>query len=114
MKAILLAAVVALSGSMAFAGALDARQYGYEDGMGLKHTPCVDGTTKAFTEVNQYDRAITVVRTCVNGRYFPKTTTVGRPCKEGSYARWMVGNNINDRSKNTLFVCVGGKYVPAH
>ena len=115
MKSIVVA-LIALSGSFAFAGgALDAAQYDYSDAKNVPAATCVEGSKKTFTEaVAGLDRYVNVVRTCVNGSFYPKHTTVGRPCKEGAVAFWSVGTGVNDNQVTTRFVCTNGKYVQAN
>lgn len=89
-------AMIAFSGSAAFAG-------------------CVEGNRSLFTEPgpgpNGEDHQISVWRTCVNGRYYPKSTTVGKRCKEGATAVFTkdIGN---DRQVIEVRTCENGRYYP--
>lgn len=112
----LIIAAVALSGSLASAGKLDAEQYNYEDGVGLKmtHPYCQDGDQKIFYEARQdgFDGMVYVTRTCKDGRWYPKTTTTGKGCVEGRRAIFTEVDQW-DRAISKSYVCKNGKYVPA-
>lgn len=113
MKSIVIA-LIALSSSMAFAGALDVQDGIVSTGPSVA-VACTEGARSVFTEaVPGTDRYINVVRTCVNGSYYPKTSTVARPCKEGAVAFWEVSEGVNDHQVTVKFVCVNGKYVRAN
>ena len=115
MTKLVLAAIVALSGSIAFAGKLDAEQYNYEDGKGMPITACAEGSKKSFYEPRPapLDGMVNVVRTCKNGSYFAKTKTVGKGCVEGRRSLF-TEVDMYDRAITTAYVCVNGKYVKAN
>ncbi|HRO66527.1 MAG TPA: hypothetical protein PL182_03075 [Pseudobdellovibrionaceae bacterium] len=118
MKAVILAAVVALSGSFALAdsGAMDQRDRESGPAPGT-HIVCTEGTTQVFSEprANGLDGMISVVRTCHDGRWYPKAKAVTpRRCIEGKTAFFTEFNNINDRSRTVTYVCHNGKYVRAY
>jgi hypothetical protein len=94
MKALLLIAVSALSMTAASAHA------------------CVDGTRSLFGEQDSYGRETNVWRTCVNGAYYPKTTTVAQPCKDGEKMYDYQSNGINDHQKLVVRTCQNGRYYP--
>ena len=110
---LVITALIALTSASAFAGALDAKQYNYEDEAYFPKVAehCVDGNTQMFVEsINGFDRYVNVIRTCVNGVYYPRQITVAKPCQEGAVAFWSVGKPVNDNQATQRFVCVGGKY----
>lgn len=109
-----LVALIALTSSSAFAGALDAKQYNYESEAFFPKVAehCVDGKTQMFVEsINGLDRYVNVIRTCVNGVYYPRQITTAKACQEGAVGFWSVGKAVNDNQATTKFVCVGGKYI---
>lgn len=115
MKNMIIAAAIAFVGSFASAGALDV-QDPYAGVTPNYHavTKCTDGQTAWFQEpkAGNSDRYVNVLRTCVNGRYYPKSTTVGKGCKEGAVGFWQVAKAGNsDRYDTVKFTCVNGKYV---
>lgn len=74
---------------------------------------CVDGTTQAFYERDTIqDQTVLVVRTCVNGRFFPKATPVKKyACVEGSISSGSVFDPTLDHNVTVVTKCVGGKHV---
>jgi len=105
-------AIMALTSSYAVAGALDVKDpYEGKPYISNPNTACVDGQTQIFTEARGNDRFVNVLRTCVNGRYYPKSVTKGAACKEGTVAFWSVAREGLDRYDTVKFVCVNGKYI---
>lgn len=118
MKQVILAAVIALAGSFAMADGGDHQQYNPTPNYNpAPAQPCVDGTQKYFYEsrANGLDGMVYVLRTCVNGSYYPKSVTKGLGCKEG--ARMIVTeprDGFTDRTVTRTYVCRNGKYVRAN
>ena len=106
-------ALAALTSSFAVAGALDVKDP-YQ-GKPYIHNPksaCKEGSTQLFVEsINGFDRYVNVIRTCVNGAYYPRQITKAQACKEGAVAYWSVSRQGLDSYDNVRFVCVGGKYI---
>src|SRR5688572_7044400 len=44
---------------------------------------CKDGEQAMFTEARANDRTVQVLRTCENGRYYPKAAPVILRCRDG-------------------------------
>ena len=106
-------ALTAFTSSFAVAGALDMIDP-YE-GRPFASNPdssCQDGQSQLFVEsVNGIDRYVNVIRTCVNGVYYPRLITKAKACQEGAVGFWSVARPGLDRRDSVKFVCVGGKYT---
>jgi hypothetical protein len=74
---------------------------------------CAEGSTQAFYEYNtKEDRVELVVRTCVNGRFFPKAApTKAYRCVEGTLNSNSVYDATLDHNITIVTKCVGGKHV---
>lgn len=73
---------------------------------------CLEGSRSLFQEQNGSDRTHNVWRTCVNGSYYPQTTTVGAGCAEGSKLVDYVSNGFTDHQTMVVRTCVNGTYAP--
>ena len=96
MKALLLiaSAMISLTGTAAFAAG------------------CVEGNRSLFQEPRGNDKYVSVWRTCVNGRYYPKSVTKGTPCKEGATSIFYENIPNTDHQKMVVRTCVDGRYYP--
>jgi hypothetical protein len=107
-------ALLALTGAVASANGLDAKQYTYEDVVNFAPvaSTCDNGDKQDFVEsINGLDKKVNVSRVCVDGSFYTHTTTVGLGCEEGATAAWESSNSINDHAPTAQYVCSGGKYI---
>lgn len=88
------------------------------DSSGTFHAPseyrkCKEGSRTIFTEYDSTnDRSYQVVRTCQNGRWYPKAPPVTiRKCKEGSTTIFWENDSTNDRTVMVAKVCRNGKWI---
>ncbi|HMN69294.1 MAG TPA: hypothetical protein PKC28_12195, partial [Bdellovibrionales bacterium] len=72
---------------------------------------CKDGQQTWFTEARPHGHGqVRVLRTCVDGRYYPKKTTKGVRCKEGQQAWFTKTAPRGDGQISELRTCVDGRY----
>lgn len=88
------------------------------DSSGTFHAPseyrrCKEGSRAIFTEHDQVnDRSYQVVRTCTNGRWYPKAPPVTPiKCKEGKQQVFWENDSTNDRQVMVIKVCRSGKWI---
>jgi hypothetical protein len=71
---------------------------------------CKDGDRSFFTESLPNDRSRQVLRTCENGRYYPKSAPVILPCRDGQRVKMQDMDPRTYRLVEVVRVCKGGRY----
>lgn len=71
---------------------------------------CKEGAVETFTKLDVSGRTVTFQRTCVNGRFFPKSNVKALVCKEGS-SELFSEQDVFGRNNDVWKTCVNGKWV---
>lgn len=73
---------------------------------------CVEGSRERFQIGDVSGRWTTVLRTCENGRFFPKQETTPLRCKDGKI-EMMTWEDPQTRRREVIpVVCLNGKFRP--